>query len=174
MGFRVQLIAVSGKQPAAVQRDYGVVPTGKYEDVPESPVLGARLPSGAYLLFVNDEIEPDNRAYARLSRGAALVACCVNETVMSSYGCGWVNGTERWHVLHNCEQGTTHLEVSGSAPPEFSSIRDRQLQLQADASDADYMFDVPVELFVTLGGMRYDQDIPGSGPSPWEVLERGG
>jgi hypothetical protein len=35
MGFRVQLIAVSGKEPSTVQRDYGVVPTGQHEEVPE-------------------------------------------------------------------------------------------------------------------------------------------
>jgi hypothetical protein len=55
MGFRVQLIAVSGKELRAIQRDYGVVPTGRREEIPESPVVGAVLPNGAYLLYINDE-----------------------------------------------------------------------------------------------------------------------
>jgi hypothetical protein len=172
MGFRVQLIAVSGKELAEVHRDYGVVPTGRYEDVPDSPVLGARLPSGAYLLFINDEIEPDDRIYARLSRGATLVACYANETVMSSYACGWADGGERWHVLHDFQQDANHLKVSGSAPSELPAIRNRLFRQQAGVTDTDYVFDVPVELFVALGGVRYDQDIPGAGPNPWEILER--
>ncbi len=85
MGFRVQLIAVSGKEPAAVHRDYGVAPTGRREEIPESPVVGAKLPGGAYLLYINDEIVPDDRVFARLSRGAELVACHANETVMSRH-----------------------------------------------------------------------------------------
>jgi hypothetical protein len=85
MGFRVQLIAVSGKEPRVIQRDYRVVPTGQREEIPESPVVGAMLPNGAYLLYINDEIVPDDQVFARLSKGASLVACYANETVMNSY-----------------------------------------------------------------------------------------
>ena len=55
MGFRVQLIAVSGKEPRTIQRDYGAVPTRQREEIPESPVVGAVLPNGAYLLYINDK-----------------------------------------------------------------------------------------------------------------------
>src|SRR5262245_59425169 len=46
MGFRVLLIAVTGKEPDAIHREYGVVPTGEHEQIPESPVTGAKLSSG--------------------------------------------------------------------------------------------------------------------------------
>ena len=173
MGFRVQLIAVSGMSPAKVQQDFGVEPTGEYEEVAESPVVGAELPDGRYLLYVNDadRIIPDNGVYARLSRGAKLVACYANETVMNSYACGWVDGTERWSVFHDAQQSITHLEVSGTPPAELGPIRDRLLGQQAEVTDPDYVFDVPVELFVALGGMRYDEDLPDAEPEPWEILE---
>jgi hypothetical protein len=54
MGFRVQLIAVTGKEPHAVQRGFGVSATGQREEIAESPVVGAALPNGAYLLCIND------------------------------------------------------------------------------------------------------------------------
>src|SRR5262249_26351461 len=97
MGVRVQLIAVSGKEPRAIQRDDGVVPAGQREEIPESPVVGAPLPNGAYLLYINDrdKIVPDDEVFARLSQGASLTACYVNETVMTSYACAWANGVER-------------------------------------------------------------------------------
>ena len=172
MGFRVQLIAVSGKDPAAVHHDYGVAATGRREEVPESSVVGAKLPGGAYLLYVNDEIIPDDRVFARLSRGGELVACYANETVMNSYACGWTDGAERWSVFHDAQQGIEHLEVTGTLPDEFRPIRDRLLAQRVGREDTDYAFDIPVELFAALGGIRYDGDIPGAGPEPWEVLDR--
>jgi hypothetical protein len=172
MGFRVQLIAVSRKEPGVVQRDYGVVPTGRREKVPQSPVVGAMLPSGAYLLYVNDEIVPDDRVFARLSQNASLVACYANETVMNSYACSWADGVERWSVFHDVQQGIEHLETTGTLPDEFRAIRDRLFAQQEGCEDTDYVFDVAVELFAALGGIRYDHDIPGVNPEPWEVLAR--
>ena len=105
MGFRVQLIAVTGKEPRTIQGDYGVVPTGEREEIPESPVVGAALPNGAYLLYINDQdkIVPDDEVFARLSKGASLIACYANETVMNSYACAWSNGVERWSVFHDAQ-----------------------------------------------------------------------
>lgn len=75
MGFRVQLIAVRGKEIDAIHRDYGVAPRGHREETPESPVVGALLPSGAYLLYINDQdrIVPDPDLFSRLSKGATLI-----------------------------------------------------------------------------------------------------
>jgi hypothetical protein len=174
MGFRVQLIAVTGKEPHAVQRAFGVSATGQREEIAESPVLGAAMPNGAYLLYINDpdRIVPDDEVFASLSKGASLVACYANETVMNSYACGWANGLERWSVLHDAQQEIKHLETSGTLPPEFQAIRDRFFA-QQDADDgADFIFDIPVELFAAVGGIRYDHDIPGAGPDPWEILEK--
>jgi hypothetical protein len=174
MGFRVQLIAVTGKEPHAVQRDFGVSATGQREEIAESPVVGAAMPDGTYLLYINDpdRIVPEDEVFARLSKGASLVACYANETVMNSYSCGWANGVERWSVFHNAQQAIKHLETSGTLPPEFQAIRDR-LFAQQDADDsADFIFDIPVELFAAVGGIRYDRDIPGAGPDPWEILEK--
>jgi hypothetical protein len=174
MGFRVQLIAVNGKAPRAIQRDYGVAPTGQREEIPESAVVGAALPNGAYLLYINDQdkILPDKDAFARLSKGASLIACYANETVMNSYACAWSNGVERWSVFHDAQQGVQHLETSGALPLEIHPIYDRAFARQEAEDATDYIFDIPIELFVALGGIRYDHDIPGAGPEPWEILER--
>ncbi len=172
MGFRVQLIAVSGKEPGMVQREYGVVPTGRCEEVPESPVVGAVLPSGAYLLFINDEIVPDDEVFTRLSENASLVACYANETVMNSYACEWNKGMVQWSIYHDAQQGIEHLEVTGILPREFQSIRDRLLAEQTGCEDTDFVFDIPIELFAARGGIEYNQQIPGAGREPWEILSR--
>jgi hypothetical protein len=172
MGFRVLLIAVTGKDPSAIHDDYSVAPTDQYEEIPESPVTGAVLPSGAYLLYINDDIEPDDGVLARLSRNASLIACYANETVMNSSASSWVNGVEQWSVLHDAQQSITHLEATGRVPTQFEQIRERLFAKQRDSKDADFIFDVPIELFSALGGIRYDQDIEGAGPEPWQVLTR--
>ncbi|HVS35394.1 MAG TPA: hypothetical protein VMS17_07400 [Gemmataceae bacterium] len=174
MGFRVQLIAVTGKEPHAVQRAFGVSATGQREEIAESPVVGAAMLNGAYLLYINDpdRIVPQDEVFARLSKGASLVACYANETVMNSYACGWANGVERWSVFHDAQQKIKHLETSGTLPPEFQAIRDRLFAQQDADNGADFIFEIPVELFAAVGGIRYDQDIPGAGPDPWEILEK--
>lgn len=173
MGFRVHLIAVTGKEPRIVQRQYGVIPTARRQEIPEAPIVGATLPAGVYLLYVNDrnKITPDEKVYARLSKGASLVACYANETDMRCYACGWVDGVERWSLFHDAQQGLKHLESSGTLPPEFEPIRDRLFERQQSDDSVDFLFDVPVELFVALGGIRHDHDIPDADPKPWEILD---
>lgn len=173
MGFRVQLIAVTGKEPRAIQRDFAVVATGRHEAIAESPVVGALLPDSAYLLYINDpnKIVPDDKVFARLSKGSSLIACYANETVMNSYVCRWMNGVERWNVFHDAQQDINHLETTGTLPAEFQPIRDRLFAEQEGDDGADFIFDIPIELFAALGGIRYDRDIPGAGPEPWEILE---
>jgi hypothetical protein len=172
MGYRVLLIAVTGKETATIHEQYAVAPTAECEEIPESPVTGALLPDGAYLLYINDDIVPDDRVLARLSRDASLIACYANETVMDSLASGWVDGVEKWAVHHDAQQGIEHLDVEGDPPHHLASIRDRLSTLQKDSDDVDYIFDIPVELFVSLGGIRYNEDIEGAEPEPWQVLDR--
>jgi hypothetical protein len=72
MGFRVLLIAVSGKKPAEIHEQLGVVPTEQFEEIAESPITGATLASGDYLLYINDEdlIVPNDELFGPLSKGA--------------------------------------------------------------------------------------------------------
>jgi hypothetical protein len=172
MGFRVLLIAVTGKEPDAIHQEYGVVPTGEHEEIPESPVTGAMLPSGSYLLCINDHIVPDNRVFAQLSKNATLMACYAHETVMNSYACAWLNGVEKWSVLHDAQQGITHLETTGDPPDQLKSIQKRLFAAQEVSGGVDYIFDIPIELFTSLGGIRYDRDIERAGPDRWQVLKR--
>ncbi|MDC0935538.1 hypothetical protein OAS39_04565 [Pirellulales bacterium] len=172
MGFRVLLIAASDKTPSAIHTEYGVIPTGAFEEIPESPVTGAELPGGAYLLYINDEVLPDDVMLGKLSKNASLLACYANETVMDSLASSWVNGAEVWRVHHSSQQGTLHLESDGELPEELAAIRERLLQEQEGEDDTDYVFDIPVELFSALGGIRYDEDIEGAGTNPWQVLNR--
>jgi hypothetical protein len=169
MGFNVQLIAVSGKAPHQVQAEYGVVPTAEYTEVPDSPVVGALLPGGAYLLFINDRVLPHEHDFSRLSHRGSLVAFYVYEGVGDSYATAWKNGNELWTVYWDGQRHRLH--TSGQLPVDYESISAPPLA-QQKKDDCSDIFEIPVELFVAHGGIRYNQDPPGAGPKPWEILTR--
>ena len=174
MGFRVHLIAVDGKSVADIHADLHASPTGTYEEIAESPLVGTELKSGAYLIYVNDDIIPDPNLLSRLSQGAAVVSCYANETVMNSLTSRWQSGNEEWSVFHDAQVAIDDLQVSGSLPVEFDSIRKRLVAEQNGITDTDYFFDIPIDLFVAQGGMRYDEDpdsVLGT-DEPWEILRR--
>ncbi len=172
MGFRVVLIKIDGRSVEQIHQEFEVIPTEEHEEFPESSVCGAEMPGGGYLLYINDQRYPEPPVFQMLSRGASLIACRVNETVMSSDTCCWVNGVQRWMVLHDCQQGTHHLETEGELPEEFEQVRKTLFSRQEELDDADYIFGIPVDLFAALGGIRYSEDIAGAGPRPWRVLAR--
>ena len=170
MGYSVSWLAIRGKDPSEVRDELGVSGTGEHEDVPESPLLGADLPGGWYLLFANRCDYADNAPLAKLSRRGELVTCAVEEHVMYSSAAGWRDGSPLWSIVHDCQQGAEHHDAQGELPPPFASIRDRLMAEQADRADADYVFDVPVEVAKALTGFRHDEDIAGAPAEPFERL----
>ncbi|MBI3411283.1 MAG: hypothetical protein HY040_23360 [Planctomycetes bacterium] len=174
MGFRVLLVAVSGKDPATIHDELGVIATDQFEEIAESPVVGVSLSNGSYLLYINDEalIVPDDVVFARLSMNARLIACYTNETCMESMTTSWENGRINWSVHHDAQQGIEHLETNGRLPSPFFPIRDRLLAQQHGSKDTDYVFDIPVELAKVIGGFRHDCDIEGAEGKPFQVLEQ--
>ena len=79
-----------------------------------------------------------------------------------------------WSVFHDAQENIRHLETSGNPPQELQSIQNHLfLEQDADPDPPDYIFDIPIELFVALGGIRYNYlVVSGSHPEPWEVLQR--
>jgi hypothetical protein len=160
MGFSVSWLAIRGKDADTVQRELALAGTGEYEEVPESPLLGANLAEGWYLVFANRCDYADNAPLERLSRGDLLVTCAVEEHAMISHASGWSDGRSEWSVLHDSQQGLEHLDAQGDLPPAFAAIRDRLSEEQAEQGEADYLFDVPIEVARAITGFRHDQSEP--------------
>jgi hypothetical protein len=66
----------------------------------------------------------------------------------------------------------THLKTTGDPPDQLQSIQKRLFAAQEVSGGVDYIFDIPIELFTSLGGIRYDRDIERAGPDRWQVLRR--
>ena len=170
MGYSLSWLAVRGKDAATVRNALGLRDTGEREEIPDSPLLGADLPGGWYLVFANRCDFADSAPLAKLSSAADVVTCSVEEHVMYSSAASWNNGRQVWSVIHDAQQGAGHLDAVGELPPGFGPIRDRLWEEQAARGDADYLFDIPVELAKALIGFRHDQDTPGTPPAPFTRL----
>ncbi|MDP9907925.1 hypothetical protein J2W27_000018 [Variovorax boronicumulans] len=176
MGFHVGWISVNGKTPKEVQATLGLVETGEREFMPESELTGTRLPSGWYVIFLNDLAarELEDEVLANLSLGAEVMSFLIEEASMVSVAKGFSNGRLAWQVVHDSSQGLDHLETQGQLPESFAVVKDRLVgELKAAGQDqADYLFDVPAELSKSITGYRHDEDIEGVDEAPFSVLER--
>jgi hypothetical protein len=171
MGASLSWLAVRGKTPQTIRAELGLRPAGRREKHPESPVTGAELPGGWYLLVENHRLK---NQYVRdsvlegLSKGCEVITCAVEEHVMCSEAARWGEGVKTWSVIHEAEKGGRDLRTEGEMPPPFALIRDRLISEQD--GEADYAFDIPVELAESFTGYRHDAAAPESGDGAFEVF----
>jgi hypothetical protein len=175
MGFSFSSVAVKGGTRESVLPILGLRGTEAREEIPESDLTGASLPSGWYLVTANRY--PDLMEEARLKRLSAIaevITCFVAEHVMCSAASMWAEGREVWSVMHAAEQGIEHLETKGTLPPIFASVSKRLRAEQGAAggkkAGVDHIFDIPVEMVEQFTGYRHDRVMPELGDSAFEVL----
>lgn len=174
MGFNVSLYVIHDRFAAEVQEVLKLKPTGETEEFPELSACGATTPQGSYILCFNDRALNSEELMQPILQSSRVLACTVNETCMVSSAYEMNRGIETWTVLHDPANGIEHLEASGDLPEVYNIIRDEKLvdQQHDDEGLVDHIFDVPVELFVALGGIRYNMDLESDDPEPWHVLAK--
>lgn len=176
MGYSQSWLAVRGKPPAAVLEALNLRGTGTREEIAESPIVGAALATGWYLIVAGRSGHQllGDQTLQGLSAGCEIVTGDVEEHVMVSAATCWKDGHRVWSVTHDAQHDIGHLQTEGELPAVFASIRDRlRIEQQAaggNKADVDYFFDVPVELARALTGYRHDADVPGACADPFEVL----
>ncbi|MBF4988344.1 hypothetical protein [Methylophilus sp. 14] len=175
MGFHISWVAVNGKSPAQVCSELNLQDTDEQSPYPETDVDALKLNSGWYLLHFNDPLPPELELaiLGPLSMGAEVVKCVIEETSMVSMASYLSNGKEKWSIVHDSEQGLTHLDVSGDLPDCYEEIKNRLLaQLNADEEPCDYLFDVPAEVCKSITGFRHDDVREDEDSNPFAVMER--
>lgn len=177
MGFALTWVAVRGKPRNRVLADLGLQETGVWKELPESPITGAQLPGDWYAVIFNRDTASlfDGDSLQRVSTGAEVVVCMVEEHVKCSGASGWKNGREVWSVRRDAE--AVGVAATGKLPKQYAAIA-RELQARQDAAEGegseehgvDFLFDIPIELAHALTGYRHDRDIPGLRGPQFEVL----
>jgi len=176
MGFSFTSLAVKGVARDAALPILGLRGTNTQEEIPESPITGAALPSGWYLVTANRDYPAfaEDAILKRLSQTAQVVTCFVEEHVMCSAASLWADGRQVWFVMHEARQKIEHLETKGSLPPMFAPISERLRAEQAAAggnkATVDHIFDIPVEMVAQLTGYRHDRMMPELGDRAFEIL----
>jgi hypothetical protein len=170
-------VAVKGAKTEAAVSALGLKRTNRREEIPESDINGVELPTGWYLVLFNRQ-EISDRVLQKVSRLGESVYCFVEDHVMFSCASGWENGARTWSVVHDCEKGKYHLEISGMAPSSLKEIQSRLVSeldhAGGEKADVDYLYDAPAELARHLTGFRHDQDMPGLSGDVFAVLEKSG
>jgi len=172
MGFNVGTIAVRGKLTEEVHAALRLSTTERHQQEPEAAVVAAALPSGWYLVYINDRDYPTNDELRELSVNAELIFLDVCETVMVSGAACWKDSKQVWSITHDSQRGLEDLVVQGNTPNCFEQISQRLKMLQNEKGDADYIFDIPVDVTCELTGFRYDGNPNGYPVDEFVVLER--
>jgi len=171
MGYAISWLAVRGKSPEEVRRLLGLIPTGRYGEPLDSLITAALLPGGWFLVLLDDPAHEFilKGTPERISIDCEVVTAAIEEHVMASLAEGWKDGRRVWSLDHQSEKGIEHLEVVGTPPESFAEIRSKAFELQR-GEDADYIFDVPLQVAQSLTGFKHDE----GGPDRFEILERDG
>ena len=176
LGFSFTSVAVQGGTRDSVLATMGLRGTDTFEEIPESDITGAALPSGWYLVTTNRGYATfaEDATLKRLSETAYVVTCFVAEHVMCSAASFWAGGRQVWVLMHEARQKIEHLETKGNLPPIFAQISERLRAEQAAAggrkAGVDYIFNIPVEMAAHLTCDRHDRVMPGLGARAFEVL----
>ena len=160
MGFAISWIAFKGKSKEEALVVLGLSDSGEIDEAVESPMAGASLPTGWYVVSFSDYdfVTPDR--LARFSAGCDLVGCQVEEHVMASTTYIFKNGRELFSVHHQGDEEIYSLAARGDPPATYANLRDRLIKEQDTAggrkADVDHIFDIPVQLAAELCGYRHD------------------
>ena len=174
MGYAIHWVAVEGSELEALSAALGLRLTGRQEELPESPVVGARLPSGWSLVLTNRSTVGE-RKLQRVSTSREVLSFFGETHVMFSTLAAWRAGDILWSVTHDASKGLGHLETEGPVPAAFGAIRETLTAELAGAggaaSRADYLFDAPIDLGRQLTGFAVEDENPGVS---FEILEPAG
>lgn len=176
MGYAVSWLAVKEEKSAAILQHLGLTITGEIDDYGEALLTGGALPSGWWVLFINEceysFVQPPS--LASISAFGDVIACSIEEHVMWCKAELWRNGAQVWCVEHDAQQSLAHLHSSGSLPVEFSAIESESAQRQSEAggrdAGVDYYFEVPLQTAKSIVGFKHDESTPGK--TPFVVLKK--
>jgi len=160
-GFRCSILYFRESSKAATLDAAGFTESTTEDTYNEEQFSGASINESAYLIWQNRRKGCLSEAdYIRISRDISLLACDVCETTMFCSTSFFRGGKQVWSVAHNPEYGLDHISLNGDVPDTIiatvATLREEAKISQEGVDDVDFYFEVPVELFRTISGVRHD------------------
>ncbi len=188
MGTSLSYLAVKNLSREDLLKRLAIATTGDFNGFFETSYDSVDLQNGWYLVidqeYGSDLFKPE--ILSQLSANTELVTCMVAEAVMCSDGTGWKDGKKIWSVHHvgDGDDNSTNLTVEGEMPADFERIKkllfaeqragdediDDDDEDDDDFDRVDYIFEIPIELFRSICGFRYDMDTEGVAPDEFRPL----
>lgn len=166
MGFAISWIAIKDKSPQQILEYFDFSETSEREDIPESDISSAMLPSGWFMIWFNECESPfvQSEIISKLSEECTVVSCVVEEHVMYSHSEYWENGTQVWQIIHDAQRGMYDLQTSGNLPDNYETLKSEIFSKQAaeggEEADVDLIFDLPLQILKQLTFFKHDEDTP--------------
>ena len=163
MGYAITWCAVREQAADQLLSHLGLAATGETEEDPESRFSTARLTTGWRLIWSNKYGCPIlTKGLPTFSGEHEVVVCQIEEHVMASSAELWKNGSRKWWVSHEGEDGPKGLATEGELPQCFASIREEMENVQraegGDDADVDYIFEIPLKVAQTVVGFKHDEN----------------
>jgi hypothetical protein len=163
MGYSISWIALRGTPKAEVLARLRLRDTSELDEANESPASGAELPTGWYVVFLNDLTHPfvTPATLQKLSEGCEVIGCQVEEHVMFSASFHYSNGRQDWSITHDSQKGLYNLELEGATTSfvaELHAAAKREQDKEGGKDGGvDHIFDVPLATAERLCGYRHDR-----------------
>jgi hypothetical protein len=177
MGYAISWLAVNGKTPEAITEELGLTPTGEMSEYGESLFTARKLPSGWFLLFINqcDHQFVKSNTLATLSKDCEVIASTIEEHVMYCSSELWRDGAQVWRIEHDAQKSIDHIAASGSLPANYPAIEREHATEQKEAggtkADVDYFFEIPLHTAKDIVGFRHDTVDPAIEDESFMVFE---
>jgi hypothetical protein len=163
LGIYITWISVHGLSQADILDRLGLIETDRMIELAQviydKRNYGAilELPAGRVVYMTQATPRPEQ--VTRLSVGAELVACSLDEVTMYSEANGYQNGSLVWSVRRDDEAELDSFMVEGDPPGFVSALAEAKRRTESDErTTVDHYFEVPMMVAAEAGGFRGDQD----------------
>ncbi|WP_439636477.1 hypothetical protein [Oceanicaulis sp.] len=159
MGFNIGWIGVRSPERSDILDLLGVQDTYVHDEVNETPMSWAHLPTGWTILFFNTPDERFEQAYTALAQTSDVIACVALETTMDCHVLRACRGKALWSLLYQAEQKHLGVQVGGTPPSCFQliqqSLGEAQAVSDANGDDVDHLFEIPLQVAEQETGYAY-------------------
>lgn len=175
MGYKISWIGFEAADKADCLQRLGMTDTGEDDSDNETRFSLAELPGGWLILYANDFEYASDARLAELSQGTRLIGCQVHEGVMYARVASFEDGVKLWSVVHDAQEDSRHIAVTGDVPAGFKALHQKLLRQQdeedAGEAEVDHIFDAPVALAYDIAGYRYDMWVVEGDPPVFTALD---
>lgn len=178
MGFSVEWVAFKDMSADAVCDAIGAQRTGEHGELFDADLMGAELPNGMYLLFIDGRGKHMGMGIDLPEKtgieGEAFSYTCQDNS-MTTMLSGWRDRQQLWDIMRypgieednhpDDDASPPGFSVNGELPEAASRIMLKAQQEQQKADEVgdqmvDYLYEVTADLGYELTGFQHDRQVP--------------